>query len=318
MKKILYLFIIFGSLFGIEEATFLKLNPSARSVSLGEANSADPYGLKDLYINPVGLIYVNTASFYVSYQKWLVDMNFGEAGFAFRRGKSIIGLRVFGLSCGDFGMYNEDGELIGNFTASDIALNLTITYEALKGSGAGLTFRYIWDRIEEDIAWGFCGDAGFIYQKTAEQPTYFPTKTAIVFRNLGPSLFKTTTQGKTTRSASLPMDMKFGIAYQYDIPGIQGGSSIYLDFTQPLAITNQRKIGIGLEITIYKIMDIRTGYSYLLQNEVYKNGTLTSESKYKGYAGIGFGLKAGKMIIDYAYSMREIKNTHIIGIELSF
>jgi len=318
MKKILFIFIIFASLFAIEEATFLKLNPSARSVGLGEANCADPYGLEDLYINPVGLISINTASFYVSYQKWLADMNFGEVGLAFRKGKGITGLRIFGLSAGDFGMYNEDGELIGNFTASDIALNLTITYEAVKGSGAGLTFKYIWDKIEEDIAWGFCCDAGFLYQKTAQQPTYFPTKTAIVFRNIGPSLFKTTTGGKTTRSASLPMEMKLGIAYQYDVPAIQGGSSIYLDFTQPLATTNQRKIGFGLEITIYKIMDLRTGYNYLLQNEVYKNGVLTSESKYKGYAGIGFGLKTGKMIIDYAYSMREIKNTHIIGIELSF
>lgn len=51
------------------------------------------------------------------------------------------------------------------------------------------------------------------------------------------------------------MDMKLGIVYQYDIPGIQGSSSIYLDFTQPLVTKDQRQISTGVELAVYKIID---------------------------------------------------------------
>jgi hypothetical protein len=286
MKRIIPLMIIFmfiglwQEVYSGEAATFLRINPSPRSTSLGGVSCAlagTPYGT---YLNPASLTDVK-GSFSVSlmYARWIADLNHTFLGVAKRINKrTVIGVSGYGIYVGDLVRTQDDYQVAfassESFSSLDGCLGLSVSRKITEKTSIGGTLKGIYQRIDDENAQGVAFDLGVLYRMKNGS-------IGATIKHLGPKISLSSSQN----SFPLPMEVSAGVGL---VP------------TQHISIFGDIKWGGGkislhggFEVICYEILKGRVGYRYLIGNEKYN--VLSGMT-----AGLGLELPGG-ISIDISY-----------------
>ena len=184
--------------------SFLGLTNAARVAALG----GDIVSLQDddinlVFHNPALLSAGMHSHLNLNYVNYFAGVNFGYASYGYSREK--IGNFAAGMHYVDYGTFDRTGELgeeLGNFRASEYALNLVYSRSIIDTFlTAGINLKPIYSSFESYNSLGIALDAGIVYHHPVTH-----TSIALVARNLGTQI--TTYTGTREK---LPFELQAGI-----------------------------------------------------------------------------------------------------------
>ncbi len=331
MKKILLLlFIIFSFEFlqaqnpnlGTSGAQFLQLPVGARYEAMGGA----AVGLSDdaaaVFWNPAGIVKVGNVQAHFSYMNWFDLFDFNAASIVYNAGDigsfavSMINFTTEPMEITTEQQPNGTGRY---FDAGDIALGVTYAKYLTDRFNAGITIKYINQRIWNETASGFAFDIGTQYRLDFQNLTIAMSMTnfGADMRYEGPDLdfvyrrdnnfplSRLTPSSLNTSDYPLPLNFQVGIAFdvfQFDFVSMKGA----VDVMHPN--DNRERAQFGTEVSFFDRFFVRAGYKYHYDDQSFAMG-----------AGANLPLGSTAIYFDYAYSVYDIlPSVHRISVNLSF
>jgi len=276
--------------------TFLKIGVGARAVALGNSYVAMADDEASIYYNPAGLSRVTGYALSSSYHNYVAGIQGGYLSAVVPWGENRrLGFAINYLSYGDIYRTNNRGEILDQFSGSDLALTVAYSQPVIKNLDFGLAAKFIYESIDSFKATGLAIDLGMQFH-VPDQHTHI----GIAATNLGFQLSGLSDQHKDP----LPIMVKAGVAHlMHNAPFavvVDGGKSS----------DNKFFIGGGLEFVGLDMLRLRAGYNTI--GSEYKTG-----GNNESLAGLSFGLGLNlkKIVFDYAYvPYADLGNSHRISI----
>jgi len=327
-------------------ASQLLINPWARSVGFGGANTASVTGLEAMSLNIAGMAFTRKTELMFTYKNYLSgsDIKINSFGFSQRVSETgVIGVGVMSMNFGDIEVTTVDNPEGGIGTFSPSYLNLDFGYaQAFSNSiSGGLSIKIISESISNVSSRGFAFDAGIRYQTGENDKVKF----GISLKNVGPTMrasgdgLSYLTEDNSNGSAfqvtknhrvadfQLPSLLNIGASYDFYVaPSIDSVSkdiksmhriTLAGNFTANSFTNDQYKL--GLEYAFREMFMIRGGYT--LESDTW----FDTEKRATAYKGPAFGAsvvaplgkKGTTFGLHYAYQMTEnFSGTHSIGVRI--
>jgi len=285
--------------------TFLRIDPSARSVAIGEASTCMDNDITAIFNNPSGIAKIHGGAVSFSHTQWLADMK--QYAVVAGYGDPVWGTFVVDLiymDNGDIPRTIPDNSLLGyhveeSFTVNQYALGLGYGRQLTDKFSVGGQIKYIFQDL---------GPANIIDQTVSTIDTLYDSdnkqgnmafdigtlyyigfkdlRIGMSFSNFGRSV------EYSYESFSLPQVFKIGIAMDILslIPDWEGQSlQIYANASNP--IDYSERINLGGEFSFQNLIFVRLGYRF---------------NREEGNFSAGFGLSPSafnmNFKIDYAYT----------------
>lgn len=260
---------------GTTGANFLKIPVGARASAMGGAFTALADDATALYWNPAGLAQLSQAELSATYNSWFQEVSQGYLSFAFPALGGTFALGANYVNMGSLEGRDSQGELTGDFGASDIQANLGYAFgkKVMFGFSAGI----LQDRIKDSTETTFLGTGGILF-KPGEKFSL-----GIAYQNLGQPLGE----------SPLPATLRGGLALKL--------GSLTLSFDMVSPNDNDSYFCGGIEWALGSLVVLRGGYT---------DGQDVGE----GYtAGIGF--RSSTLSVDYAYvPYGDLGDTHRVSL----
>lgn len=306
-----------GQIGGLTSFNYANIPGSARVAAMGGSYFAMKDG--DVHLaqfNPSLLDSAMHQKVGLSFVDYFDGIAMGYATYAHRLKPHITGGATM-----QFCNYGKQTELdalgyeIGQFTASDYTLNLSVGYQIDSLWSGGLTLKTMYSALANYSSVALALDGGFTYNKPSKN-----FSASMVFSNLGYQLKSFTDNnrekipfqlqvGIVKRPAHAPF--RFSVVYsnmqRWDLVWENPNKVIITDPITGEIIEKEkwdfgdkfmRHITVGSEFILSKHMNIRIGYNYRKRQE------LKLEDK-PGTAGFsyGFGVRVSKFHISYGRSI---------------
>lgn len=312
---------------GSTAAPFLNVGMGPRAISMGGAFVANANDVSTLYWNPAGASRMESNGVLFSHSKWFADITYNWAGSIVNLGSyGAVGLSVTYLDYGKMEVTTlAEQEGTGEyFSAQDIALALTYSYNLTDRFSLGMSVKYINQKIWNSSADAFAVDLGTLFIsdlygiRIGASISNFGTdmqldgKDLYVLYDINPNINGNNDQVLTklkTDSYPLPLVFRVGIAKDISI-GNQNRFTIAADAIHPN--DNAETVNLGGEYSFNENIFIRAGY---------KSMFLTNSEE---GLNLGFGLRyevAQKIFInlDYAYQdFGKLNYTQQFGVGIQF
>lgn len=317
MRKLLLTFLLsisclsYAQVGGEKVYSFLNLPSSAHQMSLGGAANTIEDDVNIPLWNPAMIDASLQNKFAVNYTSYLAGISLGSVSFVSQFNEKV-GLFYGGVQYLDYGTFtraDENGSIIGEFSAQDLALNVGYAYTSKASNFTiGANVKFISSRIDTYSSLGIAADFAALYRHSNER-----TLISLTVRNLG-------TQLKTYDGLKeeLPMQINFGVSsklehlpltWYLNIDNLQqwnisepNPSNEIIDIDQNVvaeeisfADNALRHLVVGAELFSDKKISIRGGYNFRRGKELALNGT----NSYGGFS-YGFGLNLKKITFNYA------------------
>lgn len=254
---------------------FLKLGVGGRASAMGEAYSSVANDATATFWNPAGLNFVDGTELVFVHTEWIQDVSNEFLAFTFPAFHGQIGLS-FNLNNieGIERRVNPTPQPLGTVDANDVAFGISYARNLSSSLNAGVTFKYLYEKIFIDSAAGYAVDFGATFQ-----PFLNPLKLAVVVQNFG-------SMGKLRHSSiELPTTIRIGGHYLFELSAIDGAVIIAADAVKILDA--QFSANIGAEVLVKKRLALRIGYQTGFDQ--------------KSVSG-GFGLISNSYTLDYGFT----------------
>ncbi len=273
---------------------FLKINVGARAVAMGGAFTGLADDESAIYYNPAGLAGVEENRFILGYHNYFVDIQSGLAGAIFPLGyRSALGVYANYLNYGEFDATDVQGNETGEtFGGGDLLLGVAYSRTLNYNWKAGVTVKFIYEKLEEYSATGGAVDLGIKYTDNRER-----LGLGLAVLNLG-SQFSALGDEKY----GLPLSVRAGVSYRpIGLPLVLASDLI-------VPRDNDVDLAIGVEYHELSPVYLRMGWSSFGSNYKIQG----SDSKWSGFAvGAGFDVKS--LHIGYAIQgAADLGETHRI------
>ena len=268
---------------------FLKIGVGARPLAMGEAYVALADDISAIYWNPAGLVQIEEPEVGFTYNRWFEDIGYHFFGYSHPIDDSVLAFSIYYLGGGDIDGSDAGGIPTGNVSAYDLALAFSYSRKLVKGLSGGLNFKFIKEKLDDEVANALAIDLGALY------------KTGVENLNVGFNIQNIGTRIKFIKeSASLPLNFRFGLAYKL-FP--TNPLTLTLDFNK---LNNESiYLGLGAECWITDYASVRIGGKF--------------DPDVKDRVRFGLGLKRNNLRLDYAYTPHRILgDTHQFSIGLYF
>jgi hypothetical protein len=324
--------------FGTTSAEFLMLGAGARGTALGGAFAAIATDVSSLYYNPAGAALMEHPALMVGTYDYLAGTRYSWGGVAF---PFSGGSRTVGIQLGTFGFKNQPvytdeqpGGTGGTYSVAETFVGLTLAQQFSDRFSAGITGKYINDRLGTVSGNAFAVDFGTNFHASLND---HPIKFSFTLANLGSNLTYEGTglqngvprtpiddpngdvptlpdqSNLRTKDFGLPTTFRVGLAYDV-LTGEDNRLTVLGDFNQPNS--NTPGFVFGSEWMSRKLggsnfgFALRGSYSYTGANNISPSAAsptaLNDEEKLQGlalggglmYAGAESGLN---LSLDYAY-----------------
>lgn len=294
MKRIFYILTFMGcaslTLFS-QQGTydFLRIDVSARAAALNGSFVSMKDDPNVLFYNPASIGSLTLPKVSVSYVNYPMDINAGTLSYGqYIEGIGYIGAGVIYMNYGSFSRTDELLNVLGTFSASELALVAGIAAHYDDDILVGINAKYIYSSIAEYSSNALAVDFGFLYDIPSQNLT------------IGGSVLNIGKQLKTYAGVNelLPLDVKFGITKRPEhLPVFLNIDFHRLNEKGDNFFDRFSNFTIGAEFLMSKSLRLRVGY-YNKQRKELKTGTSA------GLGGFSFG--AGLVLkdyqIDYAYN----------------
>ncbi len=280
--------------------SFLSIGTDAAALALGDAGVATRGGSFSTYWNPAALADGEKNHLGASHHIWIADVRtYGISG-SFKSGKSSgVGLFVTATGSGDLEARDRPGEPSGTFDAQFISTGASYG----RGIGpvrAGITVKYLTERIFTNSATGYAFDFGLQYA-TAENAFRF----GVALQNVGRM------DELNAVRTRLPRMLRVGaVIYPFRILTALDGAtflntSIQVEVSRNTALKQTQFHG-GVEAEVLETVAARIGY---LSNDTLRDFSaglgISMDPLSFDYAVIpfddGFGGPAHILTLTYAY-----------------
>jgi len=278
-------------------ATFLKIPVSARAVSLGGNTVVLGSDIGNIGENPAILGFIKQYEFQTSYGSYVEGYNFFNISYGLKNDLANLGISVTRLSASDFEGRDIEGTPTGNFSASDMAFNISAA-KSFKNFSLGINIKYISSKIENEFASAIGIDAGFIFWE--DKGIRYPYRIGFSIRNLGTRI------KYISESEELPLIACVGLGMT-----INNSMDIGINISNNLT-ENTFEFGVGAIFNITKNLSLIGGFRREINNQ-----SIESSVPFIFNGGIGF--KISNLNLDYAFvPLGDIGNTHRISVTLKF
>jgi hypothetical protein len=324
--------------FGTTSAEFLLLGAGARGTALGGAFAAIASDVSSLYYNPAGAALMEHPSLMVGTYDYLADTRYswGGVAFPFSGGSRTIGLQLGTFGFKDQPVYTDEqpGGTGGTYSVSETFVGLTLAQQFSDRFSAGITGKYINDRLGTVSGSAFAVDFGTNFHASLND---HPIKFSFTLANLGSNLNYEGTglqngvprtpiddpngdvptlpdqSNLRTKDFGLPTTFRVGLAYDV-LTGEDNRLTVLGDFNQPNS--NTPGFVFGSEWMSRRLggsnfgFALRGSYSYTGANNVGPSAAsptaLNDEENLQGLALGGGLMYAGaesgfNLSLDYAY-----------------
>jgi hypothetical protein len=276
---------------------FLKLGTSARGIAMADAMVAHVSGSAATYYNPAGLSLANASDpggqITLMHKEWFGDTRTEFLGAAADLGTSqAIGLSINATTVSDIEIRTRPGVPQGTFDARNYAIGLSYSHRISDNLRAGVTGKFLYEKILVDDAGGFGIDLGAQYQTSIQQLSF-----GAILANLG------SMSALRSESTSLPALLRMGGAWEDTLGALSSDFMLASDY-QLVFPTGQSTLSMGGELMFRNVFAARAGY------------TVGSEGR--GFAA-GVGVRYGIAGLDYAYAplSSDLGNSHTFSLLLN-
>ncbi len=324
----------FSQIGGSSTYNFITLPSTARVTSLGGMCPSVRDNDFDLILeNPSLLDSTMDKNLNLSYINYFSDINYGLVGYArhFRK-VGVFSANLQYINYGNFKLTNTIGDELGNFNASEYALNITHSRNIDSLFSVGANFKILYSALYTYKSFGLGLDLGISYLSKNKL-----FSSGLVVKNIGRQLVSYT----KNNNENLPFDIRIGFANKFkhaplrilatiqhlekfEISSInRNNPETHVDQETNEEVISKITIGekilkhfiIGTEFIPSKSIRISFGYNFMRRDEL-------KLSTKKGMTGItwGLGIKTSKFRIDYgrgSYHLAGASNHITIGTNLA-
>ncbi|MCM2271553.1 MAG: PorV/PorQ family protein [candidate division Zixibacteria bacterium] len=267
---------------GTSAFPFLKINPGARAVAMGGAFT----GLADdemaVYYNPAGLVQLEGKRFMVEYHSYIADINNGMIGVVLPMSLDrTIAFHINYLNYGDFIETDEAGNVLGEFSGSDMTFGVSYSMRIKPTILIGATGKFIYENLQDYSATGGAIDLGAKW--VSDRNRYHA---GIAIQNLG-AQFSSLGEEKD----NLPLTIRAGGAIR------PRGLDLIASLDVALPTDNDPFVAVGLEYFKLDPVYLRLGWNSFGTN--YRSEG--SDDKWAGLS-VGFGFDLWHTQLSYAFS----------------
>ena len=281
---------------------FLDLPVSSRLAALGGSNvSLNDNDINFGFQNPALLTAETHNTIGINMANYLADIKFGSAVYG-----RTIGTKNYlavGIQYIDYGLFKEttvQNEIIGEFTAKDLAINIIYARPLSDKYSVGATLKPVYSVYERYTSYGLAMDLGASYKDTANL-----FSAGLVLRNIGTQLKGYYADENGQHLESLPFNIQLGMTKKFKhaplrlsftLNDLQQWNLAYQSTNQPTettaTATDTKKISFAdmffrhtifaAEFVPTKNFYLAIGYNHRRQKEMNMNG-------FKSSAGFSFG-----------------------------
>jgi hypothetical protein len=283
---------------GSAAATFLKLDPAARSTAVGSAYTARPTGALAGYFNPAGLADLERSEGLFTRFDLTQGISYNYLGLARPTpGEGAVSLSVTSLDYGTQQRTEISGNNpvtgLGSVSASDMAVSAAYGSRLTKRFNVGVTLKYLQSKLASEQASTFSGDLGLQFQSDR----YPGLRLGVAARNLFGSL--------TYQKASNPLPAVYDLGTAYHLNLMDGRDYVRFSGGYSLPEDADSYLKLGVEYALYRQFFGRLGY----------NGSAEVASGFR----YGFGMETKRFQFDFAMApMGELGNHQRLTVSYQF
>jgi len=298
---------------------FLDLPVSSRIAAMGGTNvSLKDNDINFSFCNP-SLLTDKTNNFLsLSMANYLSDIQYGSAVF----GKNFKNKHymAFGVQYVDYGTFQEateENQIIGEFTAKDMALYVMYAYPLTEKISVGGTFKPIYSAYERYSSFGVAIDAGVSYN----DPTSF-FSAGLVLRNIGSQIKGYYSDEEGQHYEPLPFNIQLGITkklayaplrFTGTFHNLQHWDLSYASSTSS-SLDETKDIGffdMALRHFIFNAEFIPSNNFYLTLGYNFRRAKEMKVEDFKSQAGLSFGggIKLYKFHVGFGMSTYQVGNS---------
>ena len=146
----------------VPTAEFLRINPSAAASSLGGAYSGYTGRVDSIYVNPAGLVSIDSSQLSTTYIAYLQDIDLASIAYTRPFGKNVFGVSIAYLGVSGIDVISDVGAHNGTAKASNYAIGISWSREIL-GLGIGASIKEVHQDYDGSVSDGFACDVGAVY-----------------------------------------------------------------------------------------------------------------------------------------------------------
>lgn len=325
-KKIILCFIIFClfhnlafSQAGTGVYQFLDLPVSSRIAAMGGTNvSLKDNDINFSFCNP-SLLTDKTNNFLsLSMANYLSDIQYGSAVF----GKNFKNKHymAFGVQYVDYGTFQEateENQIIGEFTAKDMALYVMYAHPLTEKISVGGTFKPIYSAYERYSSFGVAIDAGVSYN---DPKSFFSA--GLVLRNIGSQIKGYYSDEEGQHYEPLPFNIQLGVTKKLAYAPLRFTGTFHnlqhwdLSYASSTSSSQDetKKIGffdMALRHFIFNAEFIPSNNFYLTLGYNFRRAKEMKVEDFKSQAGLSFGggIKLYKFHVGFGMSTYQVGNS---------
>jgi len=307
---------------GSAGAKFLQIPIGARATAMGGACVGLADDASAVFWNPAGIARVENNDVQFSSMRWLGAFDVNAASLVHSLGESgVLAASAVVLSMDRMEVTTESqpngtGQF---FDAQNLALGLTYARFLTDRFSVGVTGKYVYERIWNEVADGIAFDIGTQYRIDFQNLTIAMSMTNFGgdLQFNGPELNITYLRDKNFPASRLaparyepdayPMPLHFQVGigmdfYRSEVLSVRGA----VDAAHPS--DNRERINAGIETTFFDRISLRGGYRYHYDDESFTFG-----------AGATLPFAGSLLAFDYAYSIYDIlPNVQRISVGIAF
>lgn len=230
--------------------SFLKIGIDARAVGMGEAYTAVSEDASAVYWNPAGLMNSTHSNVLFNHNEWILDVQGEFAAVSLIRKNSAWGFHLRSFNIGEIEVRDiPTTRPLENTSAHYISAGVSYARRMTKNFNAGLTMKYLFEKIFVESATGFALDLGLSYQ-----PPLPDLKIGATLQNLGK-------MGKLeNEETSLPVIARVGFLYRLPLKGKSIEARLAADVVKPSS--ENIRMHLGTEVLVWKQIALRGGYLF--------------------------------------------------------
>ncbi len=283
---------------------FLQLPMSSHAASLGGDNvSIIEDDVTLAFHNPALLTNTYGRTLSLNYMSYLQKTNIASAAYNMEVGeRSVLAFGAHYLNFGTMRNTDAEGNIIGNFSAKDMALMTTYSFDFSGRLSGGVTGKFIYSNYEQVYSLALGVDLGLNYY---DPETMFSA--SIVARNLGGQI-----KTYDDKQESMPFNLLVGFSKELEHAPLRLSLTLTdLDKWKAEDFYNTsddswkdiliKHLIIGADLYPTSNTYISVGYNFLLRSELKNNAKRSME----GFS-IGGGIQTRRMKVGVSYGKYHI------------